>query len=197
MKVSRTGRLLSDGSKPVSTALDQLHFAVEALGDSVAAHEAPHAGNRLLPPRYWLRPAAVRPRSPSTNGSSPGRLLIWPLHTLMVLVPVVSRGDAQAAVLRNGEGGGNLACSPLPMNIRNFTEIRGCDGVLRPVVVDRETTPRYKVRSSHRLRAMSMATPDAVAHGESQPHPQFIPRPLAAIPHVDAIHPAGTPVAWS
>jgi len=36
-------------SKAVSAALDELHFAVEALGDAVVFGEAPHAGDLLAP----------------------------------------------------------------------------------------------------------------------------------------------------
>ena len=36
-------------SKAVSAALDEFHFAMEALGDAVVFCEAPHAGDLLAP----------------------------------------------------------------------------------------------------------------------------------------------------
>ena len=36
-------------SEAVSTALDELHFSVEALGDAVGFGEAPHSSDRFSP----------------------------------------------------------------------------------------------------------------------------------------------------
>lgn len=40
--------------KAVSSSLDELHFAMEALGDAVVLGKAPHAGDGLHPVREGL-----------------------------------------------------------------------------------------------------------------------------------------------
>ena len=40
--------------KTIGTSLDELHFAMEALGDAVVLGEAPHAGDGLHPVRKGL-----------------------------------------------------------------------------------------------------------------------------------------------
>lgn len=54
---NRFSTALGDHTEPVvfevpeaiRAALDELHFPVEAFGDSVVPHEPPHAGDRFLP----------------------------------------------------------------------------------------------------------------------------------------------------
>ena len=44
-----TEAVVFEVSKAISTALDEFHFAMEALGDAVVLYEAPHTGNGFLP----------------------------------------------------------------------------------------------------------------------------------------------------